>query len=264
MPASAPEGGLAPFPVWAAAKETFALVWRHRHWLLIRALPSTIVVGVTLILTFPRMGLYAIWEIALFLISALLIANMMVSTHRLMVLGDPCRRFADFLPRINDLTYLGVWILLAIAKWFFDSVGAFLGAMVELAGHLFDLGVVILFFIALVRLIALFPLTAIQGKTPFHTAWKLSSGHVERLIGFCVVVGFVLGLATLAVGAAIYYSQQWLAQNLAELELPKVALDLAVTLPFFIGALFLMLVLECVAVAQSVAYRRLAGLAPPD
>lgn len=264
MPASAPEGELMPFPVWDSAKETFALIWQHRHWLLIRALPSTIAVGVTLILTFPRMGLYAIWEIALFLISALLIANMMVSVHRLIVLSDPCRRFADFLPRINDLTYLGVWILLAIAKWFLDSVGAFLGAMVELAGHLFDFGVVILFFIALVRLIGLFPLTAIQGKTPFHTAWKLSSGHVERLIGFCIAVGFVLGIAALAVGAGIYFCQQWLAENLGQQELPEIALNLAVTLPFFIGALFLVLLLECVAVAQSVAYRRLSGMGPVD
>jgi hypothetical protein len=36
-------------------------------------------------------------------------------------------------------------------------------------------------------------------------------------------------------------------------------LDLAITLPFFVGALFLMFVLENVAIAQSVAYRHLSG-----
>ncbi|MDH3239207.1 MAG: hypothetical protein OEO83_00930 [Alphaproteobacteria bacterium] len=262
MAGPTPVRGAAPFPVWGSARETFALVWRHRFWLLMRALPSTILVGVTFIVTFPRIGVYALWEIALFLISALGIANMMVSCHRLIVLGDPCRRFSDFLPRINDLTYFGVWLLLTIAKWILDAIGAFLGSLVELAGHVFSLGVNILFLIALVRLIALFPLTAIQGKTPFHTAWKLSTGHVERLIGFCVIVGTVLGLATAAAGAAIFYSQKWLAENLAQEVMPKIAADLAATLPFFLGALFLMIVLESVAVAQSLAYRRLSGQEP--
>lgn len=264
MAGPTPEGEAAPFPVWGSARETFSLVWRHRFWLAMRALPSTILVGVTFIVTFPRIGVYALWEIALFLISALLVANMMVSCHRLIVLGDSCRRFSDFLPRINDLTYLGVWLLLAIAKWFLDAVGAFLGSLVELAGHVFGLGVAILFFIVLVRLIALFPLTAIQGKTPFRTAWKLSAGYVERLIGFCLIVGTVLALATAAVGVGIFYTQQWLAVTLAQEQIPKMALDLAVTLPFFIGALFLMFVLENVAIAQSVAYRRLSGQEPAD
>jgi hypothetical protein len=262
MAGDTPEGDAAPFPVWDSARATFALVWRHRFWLLMRALPSTILVGVTFIITFPRVGVYALWEIALFLISALVIANMMVSCHRLIVLDDPCRRFGDFLPRIHDLTYLGVWLLLTIAKWILDAVGAFLGSLVELAGHVFNLGVAILFFIALVRLVALFPLTAIQGKTPFHTAWKLSTGHVERLIGFCAIVGTALGLAAVAVGAGIFYSQKWLVENLALEDLPKIFVDLAATLPFFLGALFLMLVLESVAVAQSVAYRRLSGQEP--
>jgi hypothetical protein len=262
MSAGAPEGGPAPFPVWGTARETFALIWVHRFWFLMRALPSTILVGVTFIVTFPRMGLYAIWEIALFLISALFMANMMVSCHRLVVLGDPCRRFGDFLPRINDLTYLGVWLLLAVAKWFLDVVGAFLGSLAEPAGHVFNLGIAILFFIALVRLIALFPLTAIQGRTPFHTAWKLSAGHVERLIGFCVTVGAAVALVAAAVAAAIYYSQEWLAKALAERELPAVVVNLVGTLPFFIVALFLMIVLEWVAVAQSAAYLRLSGAKP--
>jgi hypothetical protein len=264
MASGAPDGDAIPFPVWGSARETFTLIWQHRFWLLIRALPSTILVGVTFIVTFPRIGVYALWEIALFLISALVIANMMVSCHRLIILGDSCRRFADFLPRIHDLTYFGVWLLLTIAKWILDAMGAFVGSLVELAGHVFDLGVAILFFIALVRLIALFPLTAIQGRTPFRTAWKLSTGHVERLIGFCVVVGATLGLAAVAVGAAIFYCQKWLIENLAQEKVPAIAVELASTLPFFLGALFLMVVLESVALAQSVAYRRLSGRETAD
>lgn len=264
MSAGKPEGDLTPFPVWGATKETFGLLWTHRYWVLIRALPSTIFVGVTFIVTFPRIGLYALWEIALFLISALFISNMMVSSNRLIVLGDACRRFADFLPRINDLTYLGVWLLFALAKWFLDAVGAFLGSIARPAETVFDLGVAILFFIALVRLIGLFPLIAIQGKTPFRTAWKLSAGHIERLIGYCIVVGALATLFATLVATGIYFSQQWLTEGANLQQMPEMAVNLIITLPFFIGALLLMVVLQCVAVAQSVAYRHLTGAASPD
>lgn len=262
MSAGKPEGERAPFPVWGATRETFRFLWAQRFWFLIRALPSTIFVGVTFIVTFPRMGLYALWEIALFLISALFMANMMVSSHRLVVLNDPCRRFGDFLPRINDLTYLGVWVLLALAKWFLDTLGVFLGTIAAPAENVFDLGVALLFFIALVRLIALFPLIAIQGRTPFNTAWKLSAGQVERLIGFCIAVGVVVAVVALAVGAGIYFWQEWLAGGLNLEQVPQALVNLLATLPFFVGALFLMIVMECVAVAQSVAYRHLAGIGP--
>lgn len=262
MSADDPDEGPVPFPVWDAAKETFFFFWAHKFWLLMRALPPAILVGVTFIVTFPRLGVYAVWEVALFLISALFLSNMLVSTHRQAILGDPCNRFVDFLPRVADLTYFGLWLALTIAKWALDFVGVLLASMVALAGQVFDLGAAILFFLILVRLIALFPLVALRGKTPFHTAWKLSEGQVGRLIAFCFIIVVVLSAALGAMAALVFTSQKWLAADMLGEGTTKITQELHTTVPFFFGALFLMLELEIVAIAQSVAYRHLAKLKP--
>lgn len=262
MSADAPDEGAPPFSVWDAAKESFHFLWAHKSWFLMRALWPAVFVGVTFIVTFPRLGLYAVWEVALFLLSALLVSNMLVSSHRRVILGDPCNRFADFLPRVADLTYFGLWLALTIAKWALDFLGTLLASMVALAGRVFDLGAAILFFLILVRLITLFPLIAIRAKTPFHTAWKLSAGQVGRLVAFCFVVGIVLITALGAVAALFFYSQKWLAPEMAGDGAAALTEGLGTTVPFFIASLFLMLELEAVAVAQSVAYRRLAKLKP--
>ena len=257
-----PQPGSQAFAVLDAVSETFRLLWTNRGWCLMRALIPAVLGGVTFIVTFPRMGLYAVWEMALFLISALFICNMLVSVHRHVVLGDPCRRFMDFFPRIVDLTYFGLWLALALIKLILDFAGVLLGSIVPLAGQVFDLGVVIVCFILLVRLIALFPLVAVRAKTPFRTAWKLSAGHVGGLIFFCLGVVLILALALGAVATLIYYSQLWLAPETPNGENPAMAGDLATTIPFLFGALFVMVELEAVAIAQSVAYRRLAGIKP--
>jgi hypothetical protein len=254
--------GTTPFPVWDPTKETFLFLWAHKFWFLTRALLPAVLASVTFIVTFTRLGFYAVWEVALFLVSALFLSNMLVSSHRRVVLGDPCTRFTDFLPRVADLTYFGLWLALTIVKWALDFVGAFLASMVALAGQVFDLGASILFFLILVRLIALFPLVAIRAKTPFRTAWKLSEGQVGRLVVFSFVVGIVLIAALGAVAALVFYSQAWLAPNLEGEGITDRVGELYTTLPFFIGALFLMLELEVVGIAQSVAYRRLAKLKP--
>ncbi|MDX1485141.1 MAG: hypothetical protein R3229_11735 [Alphaproteobacteria bacterium] len=264
MSAGVPPETARPFPVWGAAKETFVLLWRNKLWFLIRALPPAVIGGVTFIITFPRIGVYAVWEMALFFLTALFVANMMVSCHRMVMVDDSCRRFADFLPRITDLTYVSVWLLLSLAKYIFDILGALLGQLVALAGRVFDLGVAILFFIVLARLIALFPLIAIQVKTPFRTAWRLSAGHIGQLIGFCLVVGTALLIAVAAVAALVWYSQLWLAEGGADGWAGSIGVEFATTLPFFVAALFLMIVCQAVAVAQSVAYGHLAELRRAD
>ena len=262
MSTDAPDGGTPPFPVWDAAKESFLFLWAHKAWFLMRALLPAVFAGVTIIMTFPRLGLYALWEVALFLVSALFISNMLVSSHRRVVLDDACNRFIDFLPRVADLTFFGLLMALTIAKWALDFVGALLATMVPLAGQVFDLGAAILFFLILVRLIALFPLVAVRAKTPFHTAWKLSTGQVGHLIAFCFVVGIVLIAALGAVAALLFYSQKWLAPEMAGDGSAVMTEGLGTTVSFLIASLFLMLELEAVAVAQSVAYRRLANLKP--
>jgi hypothetical protein len=262
MSAEAPDEGAHPFPVWDAAKETFVFFWTHKFWFLMRALLPAVLVGVTFIVTFPRLGVYAVWEVALFLICALFLSNMLVSSHRRTILGDPCSRFMDFLPRVPDLTYFGLWLALTIAKWALDFCGVLLASMVTLAGQVFDLGAAILFFLILVRLIALFPLVAIRAKTPFHTAWKLSAGQTGRLTAFCFIVGIVLMAALGAVATLAFYSQKWLAADLTSDGITKIAGELPMTVPFFVGALFLILEMQAVAVAQSVAYRHLAKLEP--
>ena len=262
MSADAPDEGAPPFPIWGAAKETFVLFWAHKFWFLMRALLPAVLVGVTFIVTFPRLGVYAVWEVALFLICALFLSNMLVSSHRQAILGDPCNRFVDFLPRVADLTYFGLWLALTIAKWALDFVGVLLASMVALAGQVFDLGAAILFFLILVRLIALFPLVAIRAKTPFHTAWKLSEGQVGRLISFCFIVGIALLAALGAIAALVFTSQKWLAPDMLGDGATKMAEELHTTVPFFFGALFLILELEVVAIAQSVAYRHLTALNP--
>ena len=66
----------------------------------------------------------------------------------------------------------------------------------------------------------------------------------------------------LAMAALFFYSQTWLAQDLADGGITKRAEDFYTTVPFLILSLFAMLELEALAVAQSVAYRHLAGLEP--
>lgn len=257
MSAVTPDEGSHPFPVLDAVKETFVFFWAHKTWFLIRALFPTVLVSVTFIVTFPRLGVYAIWEVALFLICALFLSNMLVSCHRRIVLGDLCSRFVDFLPRVADLTYFGLWLALTIAKWVLDFVGVLLAGIVPLAGQIFDFGAAILLFLILVRLIALFPLVAIRAKTPFHTAWKLSAGKIERLITFTFIILTVL-IATLgAVVGLVYYSSEWIESGDS---VAKFTGDLKTTVPFFLAALFLILELEVVAIAQSVAYRHLASV----
>jgi len=259
MSAHAADQGAPVFPAWGAAKETLLFLWAHKSWFLMRALIPAVLVGVTFIVTFPRLGVYAVWEIALFLISALFLSNMAVSSHRLAIAGDPCNRFADFLPRVADLTTFGLWLALIMAKWALDFVGTLLASMVALAGQVFDLGAAILFLLVLVRLIALFPLVAMRAKTPFHAAWKLSAGQVGRLVTFCFIVAIVLIAGLAAMATLVFYSQAWLAANLAGDGVTTMAQELTTTVPFFIAALFVMLELEAVAVAQSVAYRHLVS-----
>ena len=263
MSADAPHKGAPLFPAWDAARETFLFLWAHKSWFLMRAVLPAVLPGVTFIVTFPRLGVYAVWEIALFLISALFLSNMLVSSHRLVLAGDSCNRFADFAPRLADLTTFGLLLALTMAKWALDFVGALLASMVALAGQVFDLGAAILFLLILVRLIALFPLVATRAKTPFHAAWKLSGGQVGRLVTFCFIVGVVLIAAFGAMAALFYYSQGWLAPDRAGDDVTGMAQELYTTVPFFIAALFAMLEFEALAVAQSVAYRHLAAGSSP-
>lgn len=261
MSATGPDERPHPFPIWGAAKETFAFFWAHKSWFLMRAVLPTMFVGVTLIVTFPRLGVYAVWEVALYLLCALFLSNMLVSCYRRVLQDDLCSRFADFLPRVADLTYFGLWLALTIVKWSLDFIGLLLASMVVLASQVFNFGAAILFFLILVRLIALFPLVAIRGRTPFRTAWKLSAGQMERLIAYCFIVGAVLIAALGAVAALVYYSNEWLAAS-ATGDGTAFAGGLQTAVLFFAGALFLIVELEVVAIAQSVAYRHLANIKP--